>query len=373
MKTLIFSFLILLTSNLISAQCTTQFASVYTNDTAYFYSLSNDGNEFIWDFGDGLHDTTPINQVKHVYDVKKNYLVCSKVVFDTCEASACDSVRYDGDCHAEFSYYPVDGTGLKFQFRNHNYTAVDTFVNYSWNFDGIGASTERNPVFTFPGSGAYLVSHFVDKFPAGGCQVSISKIVTVGPGNCEANFRCFSTPPVSSVNPSGVRCVSQSSRSAQDQKLEWFIESLDGLEYDEFAYGERVYFDLGTLNTSTTKVHVRLTQISGTDTCFKDSTLELDKLPTRDPLSVFSMDDDAKVFTVFPNPVHNVLNVESVMMHGSNEVLVIDQWGRNVSVEILEQSDNTLSMDCSSLSSGVYFLGLSHLSGAQFIRFIKYD
>ena len=72
-------------------------------------------------------------------------------------------------------------------------------------------------------------------------------------------------------------------------------------------------------------------------------------------------------FSVFPNPAHDVLNVES-----EQPIVVLSLFnamGQNL--QNWMPSDNTVQLNLSDLPSGVYFLKINTLESSLSYKFIK--
>ncbi|MEM7574722.1 MAG: PKD-like domain-containing protein, partial [Bacteroidota bacterium] len=76
-----------------------------------------------------------------------------------CSATSTYEV-FTQDVAADFSFAldPMDGSSLTYDFTDLSLQAT----SWSWDFGGIGSSTEQNPSFSFPGSGTYTVCLTVD-------------------------------------------------------------------------------------------------------------------------------------------------------------------------------------------------------------------
>lgn len=74
-------------------------------------------------------------------------------------------------------------------------------------------------------------------------------------------------------------------------------------------------------------------------------------------------------FTVYPNPVNNVLNIETKQTIEVSSVSIYNQLGQLVLV--IPNAQNTKSVDVSSLSSGNYFIKINSDKGISNAKFIK--
>ena len=70
--------------------CSFYYTSSRLGDTVNFYSNSNSGNSFFWNFGDGTYDSTTVNPI-HIYNPNGNYQACLTVVSPCGSKTYCDS------------------------------------------------------------------------------------------------------------------------------------------------------------------------------------------------------------------------------------------------------------------------------------------
>ncbi|MCB0481483.1 MAG: PKD domain-containing protein [Flavobacteriales bacterium] len=155
--------------------CQPPLTSSFTNTSTGKGNLS-----YLWIFGDGATDTT--SNPSHTYTVAGSYTV-KLVVTDT---SGCKDtlsrVGYVnlGQTKADFRVDDTLCTGTSASFINLSQGAS----TYLWTFSTLGSSTVKDPFFTFPVRGSYVVK-LVSKAGVG-CVDSISKTVYVD--SVHANF-----------------------------------------------------------------------------------------------------------------------------------------------------------------------------------------
>ena len=117
--------------------------------TVSFTGISANGNEWLWDFGDG--DTSSFQNPEHVYEHMGTYPVCLRV------KNSCDFTLYCKDvflCSTppESGFiYTSDSLSVLFQNTSIMATA------YYWDFGDGSFSNLSNPMHTYDSPGYYLV------------------------------------------------------------------------------------------------------------------------------------------------------------------------------------------------------------------------
>ncbi len=109
---------------------------------------------FTWDYGDG--STGSGLNSSHRYASEGSFLVCLNMVDSAgiCTASFCDSVNVSfPNCSAGFSSQSLSWK----KFRFWNQSTSNGSATFQWSFGNGSFSYQENPVFTFPGPGAYPV------------------------------------------------------------------------------------------------------------------------------------------------------------------------------------------------------------------------
>jgi PKD repeat protein len=123
--------------------------AVFTNTSSSAFPL-----DYIWDFGDGIGSSAEANPT-YIYGAAGIYTVtlsaANQVLTDTTQ----DFVTVGLPPVAAFGYEGPALVGSPLQFNNETKGGA----TYSWDFgDGIGSSTEENPVYTFTDPGSYQVT-----------------------------------------------------------------------------------------------------------------------------------------------------------------------------------------------------------------------
>jgi len=136
---------------------------------------------YLWDFGD--MSTSTNENPTHTYAIAGIYAVSLTVDNAAgCSTTFQDTVRVnDGDL-ADFT----NGTlveNIPGQFMGIDLTFVgDSIISWSWDFGGLGTSTDQNPFFAFPSAGMYNVELSV--VTAQGCSFMTDKDVQVDASIC---------------------------------------------------------------------------------------------------------------------------------------------------------------------------------------------
>ncbi|MFT6814879.1 MAG: PKD repeat protein [Sphingobacteriales bacterium] len=190
-------------------ECLSQSSFIAIEDTNvkrkfqfYFTGESNTTQdyqtEYNWNFGDGSTSTDqhPI----HTYSFNQDFIVCLEIKnykvgsgFDTCFQTYCDTVVVEteaentNECKAYFQYSTVEKKAF---FTNSSITAANSTVSYIWDFgDRSPISTAKNPTYTYPAGGKYIVCLEVTAIKdADTCKSTYCDTVEISVPACKANF-----------------------------------------------------------------------------------------------------------------------------------------------------------------------------------------
>lgn len=131
-------------------------AAAYTDSTSGLFASFTDGTSgtpvtWVWDFGDGSPTDSTQNPT-HVYSANGTYTVCL-ITTSLCDAdTVCQSVTVCMPVTAAFSESDTIDTMTLTDLSTGGATS------WFWDFgDGIGTSTQQNPVYTYPSGGVYTV------------------------------------------------------------------------------------------------------------------------------------------------------------------------------------------------------------------------
>jgi gliding motility-associated-like protein len=136
-----------------------------------FTNLTNEGDTFIWRFGDGI--TSNIQNPVHQYTDTGRFNVTLIVNNNGCIDSLTKNnfIRIKPPI-AKFDFLPDCNNRLRFSFRDSSIGAT----SWLWNFGDGQTSTLQNPVHTFPSFGTYTVRLTVNNDT---CSHSITKNILV--------------------------------------------------------------------------------------------------------------------------------------------------------------------------------------------------
>src|SRR5690606_29494317 len=144
-----------------------------------FTNLSNAGDKFYWDFGDGNVSTA--KSPTHTYDKLGKYKVTLTVANSTgsCNSSYAQVITAGNlDCSAQFNVFANSSTG-EVTVTNTSLSANEGETVYFWNFgDGTYSSNTNPSTKTYPKDGKYRISLIVYN-PNTGCYDYAEKYVYI--------------------------------------------------------------------------------------------------------------------------------------------------------------------------------------------------
>ncbi|HOK50547.1 MAG TPA: PKD domain-containing protein [Bacteroidales bacterium] len=155
-----------------------------------FTNLSNAGDKFYWDFGDGNVSTA--KSPTHTYDKLGKYKVTLTVANSTgsCNSSYAQVITAGNlDCSAQFNVFANSSTG-EVTVTNTSLSANEGETVYFWNFgDGTYSSNTNPSTKTYPKDGKYRISLIVYN-PNTGCYDYAEKYVYIS-RPCKALFNYY--------------------------------------------------------------------------------------------------------------------------------------------------------------------------------------
>ncbi|MEO6833924.1 MAG: PKD domain-containing protein, partial [Chitinophagaceae bacterium] len=145
-----------------------------------FQPPANGIPKIIWDFNDGVTQTTNGTGTTHVYTGTGVYL--PNVIFSdgfACKASSIgvDSIYVD-KVTADFSW-STPCVGTPFAFSDHSSAVFDPANSWLWHFSGTDTAHGPNPSYTYGTSGNHSVTLVASN--ATGCKDTITKQVLINP------------------------------------------------------------------------------------------------------------------------------------------------------------------------------------------------
>ncbi len=146
-----------------------------------FHTINNDWSSFFWDFNnDGTIDSNEENP-SYQFPAVGTYTVRLDVDDGTCGNFTTQEITiYDEPPLPDFETTSLLCGSQDIVFDNLTPDgSYDGPMEYSWNFDGQGTSTERNPSFTF-GSGGQKTVTLTAGIP--GCYNEIQQVIELEPG-----------------------------------------------------------------------------------------------------------------------------------------------------------------------------------------------
>jgi PKD repeat protein len=193
----LFTFIIgyLILSNNLAAQCSAYFTSSQVPNTLMvnFTDVTTPVNAIkMWTFGD--NQTGSGGGVQHLYATPGNYVVCLTIIdsLTNCQASYCDTILVaSGSMSCDPAFTFTIGQNGVVTFTN---TSLPSTSNYSflWDFGDNQTSTQVNPTHTYAATGSYVV---VLTMTGGNCNdsyIDTVSIITNGQP-CAAMFNVLSS------------------------------------------------------------------------------------------------------------------------------------------------------------------------------------
>ena len=323
---------------------------------------------YLWDFGDG--NTSTEENPAHVYAVEGIYDVTLTVEFaDGCVYTITNHICIGGggvinnppDCQAFFWFEQGDSSQLNtFTFQD---LSMGSDLEYSWDFGNGNTSTEMNPTHTYAEPGNYTVTLSVSN---DSCSSSFSMFIFTDPSGwyndeCNALF----LPALDS----SLTVVFINLSSPDVLTTEWDFG--DGNISDE-AFPVHTYAAEGTYNVALT--------ITTVDGCTSTFTMIVDLAdfnfagnPSYRTTAVNNL-EIIKGAKLFPNPVHDELNISlSVEEGGEGALSIIDLSGRVVAQQTqpFVQGENVIQLNVSDLPEGIFFSRITLEEQVVSMKFVK--
>ena len=284
-----------------------------------FTGISPTAINWHWDFGDG--DTSNIQNLEHIYQQQGFYQVCLHVE-DTCYfADYCEEIEICIEPPVSGFTYNTDELTVFFQ---------DTSIiaaEYYWDFGDEYFSNLKNPVHIYNSTGNYLV-----------CLMTWN---SCGADTiCELIYLCI--PPVSefAFTRDDLMVFFENNTVMADEYFWDFGDGYFSTLSDPWHYYE--YFG---------DFQVCLTTWNE---CGSDTVCEMLNLTT-----VSINEDDAALFTTYPNPAREVVFLKSTFT-GQVHISLLDLSGKEVIKQNMDiAADETFKMPLGQIEPGLYIIRIS--------------
>ena len=122
--------------------------------TVSFQGVSAQATEYAWNFGDG--NTSTQQNPTHTFTNAGYYPVALEVTYpDGCTESIVNDTIVIQEIFVDFDVDVFEGCeDLTVNFTDLT-NQIDPIASWSWDFGGVGTSTDQNPTFTFVDTGSY--------------------------------------------------------------------------------------------------------------------------------------------------------------------------------------------------------------------------
>lgn len=178
----------------------------------------------VWDFGDGSTSSEPAPTHTYMAGTYSPSLSVTAPNGCSLEATLGASIVVQTSPTAGFQFSPDPPTSLEPEVTFGNTT--EGADNYQWDFGGLGQSTDENPVFMFPDTGAYRVELIATS--SNGCTDTASQLLEIIP------VVAFYVPNAFSPNNDGRNDVFRGFGPAGGR---------DGFEFSVFSrWGDRIFY-----------------------------------------------------------------------------------------------------------------------------------
>lgn len=325
------------------ATCNVNYINSYDSLGTTYFNASITGNvtNYLWDFGDG--STSTLFNPFHSFATGGNYIVCltASTPSTSCNAIYCDTF-FVSNCSAIITYTNDSvGNGISF-FANASGTA-DTYL---WNFGDGTTSSLANPHHVYNANGQFNISLTVSSSSDSNCTYTTYNYVMMN-GLCDANFFVVQD----SVNLSNFWILNYSTNNSNTTFL-WTFGDGDS---SSLQYPTHTYLTTGAYNLCVT--------VSDNNACSDTHCAQINALRSASGTSITVIDpatvginelmEHKTNLKLFPNPSKETFNMELPKQQHFT-VSVVDITGRKMYEN--KNATGILTVDCTSFSSGVYFV-----------------
>ncbi|MDX2173759.1 MAG: T9SS type A sorting domain-containing protein [Bacteroidota bacterium] len=210
---------------------------------------------------------------------------------------------------------------------------------------------------TTPGTGGTSCS---------GCAVAVNGSAGVGPNNAGIIVNSSGVLPIELINFSAenqdTKVALNWATAAEKNTNYFYIErSSDGLNWQKISEVKAAENSQTILYYETNDLEP-LYDIS----YYRLKIIDLDKSYTYSPIkSTYRTKKEAFVI-FYPNPTLGVLNLSSSYANSQIKYKIFDITGKELSVNIINQSEDKITFDFSNLAKGLYFINVTAPDGTEF-------
>jgi PKD repeat protein len=310
--------------------------AAYTSTDAFLNVSFTDGSvgsavSWTWDFGDG--NTSTVQNPSHTYAASGTYTVCLITSSSCANDTVCQMVSV---CDQVMASYNSLTTFLNVDFTDNS---TGSAASWSWDFGDAGTSTLQNPSHTYAANGTYNVCLIATSACA---SDTMCQMVTV----CDSSIPAFNITQTTD----SVFLTDTSSGTINS----WFWDFGDG--------DTSIVQNVAHMYTAPGVYSVCLTIVNdcGSSTTCQSVTI----------VATSIAENNQAIMNSYPNPVADLFNIQLQQGLQHLTIEIFDVTGKCVGLK-KDISEERVSMDVSTLSSGLYMLKLNHASGSSTLRFIK--
>lgn len=331
-------------------------STVSFQDTSY----SVNGHITTWVFGDAA--ASNLKNPSHTYFANKTYNACL-MIEDTvsgCKDTKCWSIwipRYSApSCNANFSY----------SIARKTVTFLDTSVGLIpvYNFGDGSTFSGSSPIHTYANAGTYTACLYLYKQTASGPQVCDSFCQTIvipaGPLPCQASYYLG----IDTTNSFNLYIVNNSTGTTSNTSYSWDFGdgSTSTAQYPTHQYSAFGLYALCLTITDTaigcSSTYCDSVGLDSNGLLLKRGAFAITVIDEKTLLSTPDIDALGEL-SLYPNPTAGRFTIKLTAQQAEDlEVTVLNSQGQIVRTftQPVYTGENTLQMDLSNSSSGIYFV-----------------
>ncbi|MEZ4888748.1 MAG: PKD domain-containing protein [Chitinophagales bacterium] len=311
-----------------------------TTPNAYqFENLTPFAHSYLWDFGDGLTDTS--KNVTHHYESEGFYQVCLTAYkgggfTEVVSQSFCEWLNIGNidTCAARFlplRYYQFDYGHV--QFYNLSYDKENTANTYHWDFGDGNISTEITPIHQYEHHDTYEVCLTLKN--ENGCESQFCDDISAG---------CTSDISVS-VYSSRIYITDNSLHHGDIYSRNWRVNGDYFNENDE----DKKYIEIdnysGKYNINDLEICLSLDgRVDCSDYCVQ----------MKSYTSIESRQNTSLFYSTFPNPFNQTLHLEFPQNTNLLQITILDASGKMIYFH--DNPNKKITLQTESWQTGLYFL-----------------